>query len=399
MTSKKIKVALLIDEFFGGANTGYGGYGFLARRGICQYVPDDDIQIDVVLAKNRLRSGTFFQRVKGLFVSVATKVDKVMVYRVPRLDFFCRRWLKKQKYDMYYSIELTNASYRILKNEPDHSKKLIFSIQDPRPQYEWDEIDTVTLVKEPNYYEQKTYDYVHDLAMRGRIPIWNTQLHCLVEKAKDLYYLPKMPEYIYLPNPVPIDYSFDFDSYKKKNIVIYLGRLEDVKRGWLFCEAAKKCPEYEFHVLGKVNDGKVGKQDIFGKYKDVKNLYLEGHVDGEKKAQFLKDAKVIMVSSIHEAVQTAQLEAMAYGAVPVSNLDPDNITSEHGIWIGDVHGDGFESVDKFADAIKKIMEDDELRVKLAKKSMKYIRKDRDYKHWAEEVRREIKEVYKNERTR
>ena len=120
---------------------------------------------------------------------------------------------------------------------------------------------------------------------------------------------------------------------------------------------------------------------------------MEGLVDGEKKKQFLKDAKVIMVTSIHEAVQTAQLEAMAYGVVPISNLDPDGITSEHGIWIGDVHGDGLESVNKYANAVKKIMEDDKLRTKLAKKSIAYIRKDRDYKHWAKEVRREIKEIY------
>ena len=390
---KKIKVALLINEFFGGAGTGYGGYGFLARRGICQFVPNKEIQIDVLLDKNVIRHIGFKNAIKNLFFATSTKVDNVIVYRVPRFKFFRRRWLKKQNYDMYYSIELTTISRIILQSEPDKTKKLIFSIQDPRPKYEWDEIETMTLVKEPNYYDQKTYDYVHDLAAAGRIPIWNTQLHCLVKKAKDLYYLPKMPNYIYLPNPVPIDYSFNFDKHKKKNMIIYLGRLEDVKRGWLFCETAKKCPEYEFHVLGTVNKGKIGKQDIFGKYKDIKNLHLEGHVDGEKKKQFLKDAKVIMVTSIHEAVQTAQLEAMAYGAVPVSNLDPDGITSEHGIWIGDVHGDGLESVDKYANAVKKIMEDDKLRTKLAKKSIAYIRKDRDYEHWAKEVRREIKEVY------
>lgn len=36
--SKKIRVALLIDEFFGGAGTAYGGYGFLARKFIAKYV-------------------------------------------------------------------------------------------------------------------------------------------------------------------------------------------------------------------------------------------------------------------------------------------------------------------------------------------------------------------------
>ncbi len=393
--NKKIKVALLIDEFFGGADTGYGGYGFLARRGICEYVPNDEIQIDVLLSRNALKHTSPLKAIKGFFCATQTKVDKVVTYKMPRLRLFCRRWLKKQNYDMYYSIELTNTSYRILRNEPDATKKLIFSIQDPRPKYEWEEIKTMTLVEEPDYYDQKTYDFVHDWAMSGRIPIWNSQLHCIVEKARDLYELPENPKYVYLPNPVPIDFSFDLSKHKKKNMVIFLGRLEDVKRGWLFCETAKKCPEYDFYVLGKINKSKEGKQDSFSMYKNVKNLHMIGHVDGEQKKQYLKDAKVIMVTSIHEAVQTAQIEAMAYGAVPVSNLNPDNITSENGIWIGDVHGNGFESVDKYADAVKKVMQDDKLRTKLAQKAIKYVRKDRDYEHWAEEVRREIKEVYEN----
>ena len=389
---KKIKVALLVNEFFGGAGTGFGGYGFLARRGIAKYVPNNEIQIDVLINKNNIKKAGL-HAFKQLFSATSVKVDNVMTYRVPWLRFFCKKWLKKQNYDMYYSIELTDSSCDILENEPDKTKKLIFSIQDPRPKYEWDEIETMTLAKEPNYYRQKTYDFVHDLAEAGRIPIWNSHAHYIVEKAKDLYNLPKMPDYIYLPNPVPIDFSFNVEKYKKKNMKIFLGRLEDVKRGWLFCETAKRCPEYEFYALGAINKSKVGKQNTFGGYEDVKNLHMVGHVDGKEKEKYLKDAKIIMVTSIHEAVQTAQLEAMAYGAGPVSNLDPDGMTSEHGIWVGDVHGDGLESIDKYVAAVNKIMKNDKLRTKLAKKSVEYIRKDRDYKHWAEEVRREIKQVY------
>lgn len=36
---KKIKVGLIVDEFFGGAGTAFGGYGFLARRYIARYIP------------------------------------------------------------------------------------------------------------------------------------------------------------------------------------------------------------------------------------------------------------------------------------------------------------------------------------------------------------------------
>ena len=55
----------------------------------------------------------------------------------------------------------------------------------------------------------------------------------------------------YLPNPVEIDKNFDVQQYQKKNKIIFLGRIESVKRGWLFCEIAKRLPQYEFYVLGK----------------------------------------------------------------------------------------------------------------------------------------------------
>nr|EIL2149338.1 glycosyl transferase [Acinetobacter baumannii] len=49
--NRPIRVGLIIDEFFGGANTAFGGYGFLARNHIAKYIPNADIQIDVLLGK------------------------------------------------------------------------------------------------------------------------------------------------------------------------------------------------------------------------------------------------------------------------------------------------------------------------------------------------------------
>lgn len=53
----KIKVGLLIDEYFGGAGTAFGGYGFLARRHIAKYIPNHEIEIDVLLGKKENGEG------------------------------------------------------------------------------------------------------------------------------------------------------------------------------------------------------------------------------------------------------------------------------------------------------------------------------------------------------
>ncbi|WP_243880187.1 hypothetical protein [Shewanella algae] len=43
----KLRVALLVDEYFGGAKTKFGGYGFLARHLVAKYLPGDDIDVEV----------------------------------------------------------------------------------------------------------------------------------------------------------------------------------------------------------------------------------------------------------------------------------------------------------------------------------------------------------------
>ena len=79
---KKIKIGLIIDEFFGGAGTAYGGYGFLARKYICKYIPNEDIQIDVLLCRG-----------KGLFAK-KYHVDDVDLYELPKYKTLARAWLK-----------------------------------------------------------------------------------------------------------------------------------------------------------------------------------------------------------------------------------------------------------------------------------------------------------------
>ncbi|MEL4379654.1 hypothetical protein [Shewanella algae] len=55
----KLRVALLVDEYFGGAKTKFGGYGFLARHLIAKYLPGDDIDVEVLLKKTVVKSGSF----------------------------------------------------------------------------------------------------------------------------------------------------------------------------------------------------------------------------------------------------------------------------------------------------------------------------------------------------
>jgi glycosyltransferase len=379
---EKIKVGLIIDEFFGGAGTAYGGYGFLARRLIAKYLPDDNIQVDVLLGRSD----------KNRFFVEKLRVDDVNVYKLPKKSLFSKLWLKKQNYDIYLSIELTYDF--VLRNELNINKKLILWIQDPRPMYEWDEINTVKLFPERSYYNQNIYDLVHSMYKQNRVK-FISQGYFLNKKARDLYHLDDKVDITYLPNPIEINTEFNFDKHHKKNNIIFLGRIESVKRGWLFCEIASRLPEYQFYMLGQTFRESERNSEIMNKYKNINNLHFVGHVDGIEKEAFIRDAKILVNTSIHEALPISFLEALSYGTVLVSNRNPENLTSKFGIYVGEVLGDGFDKIQLYVEAIKELMQNDQVREEKAKLGIKYIKDIHNIENFTKNLRKIIIDTIKD----
>lgn len=352
-----IKVGLLVDEFFGGAGTAFGGYGFLARHYIAKYIPCHEIEMDLLLG--------FSSNLQK------TKIDNINAYRLPKNKSLAKKWLKKQKYDVFLSVELTSSSYQILKLD-NQKKRLVLWVQDPRPWYEWREINTVKLFPETCYWDTPVYEYVNYMHYLNKVR-YITQGYFLEDKARDLYRLNNDVTMQYLPNPISTDNSFNIHTYPKKNHIIFLGRIESVKRGWLFCEIAQRLPEYEFFVLGQTFREKSKNSEIMNKYKNIKNLHFIGHVEGEEKNRYIKDAKILVNTSIHEALPISFLEALSFGTLLVSNRNPENLTSKFGIWVGTVLGDGFDKIDLYVNAIRQIINNDEQRRQKAFDAIQYIK--------------------------
>lgn len=312
-------------------------------------------------------------------------IDGVNVYRLPKNKLLAKLWLLRKKYDLFLSIELTSSSYKILKINNKKTPLLLW-IQDPRPWYEWREINTVKLYPEPCYWDSKVYEYVHDLYLLNKVH-FITQGESLNNKARDLYRLNNDTPIKLIPNPV--ETNSKIDTYSKKNQIIFLGRIESVKRGWLFCEIAKRLPALEFYVLGQTFREKDKMSSIINKYKKIKNLHFMGHVDGEEKKKYLMESKILVNTSIHEAIPISFLEALSYGTLIVSNRNPENLASQFGNWVGDVLGDGFEYVDLYVEAIQKIINNDEERQLKAKEAIHYINTVHNITKFKKDLRSEI----------
>ncbi len=379
---KKIRVALVIDEYFGGMGTAFGGYGFLARHYIARYLPNEEFSVEVLLKKNEKR---------WEFRAKKEKIDGIKVI-IPPGKKFVYSWMKRNSYDIYLTIELT---HEILKYERKN-KPVIHWIQDPRPWSEWVEIQTVQLFPESCYWNSELYDIVHRLYHEGVLK-FISQGYFLNEKAKELYRLPKDVDIRYFPNPIDIDYSFEPETYEKKNHILFIGRIASVKRGWLFCEIAKRMPQYEFFLMGDSFLEKSRNDEIMAQYRNaIPNLHFLGHMEGEEKNQYIKEAKILVNTSIHEALPVTFLEALAYGTLLVSCRNPENLTYKFGEFVGTVLGDGFDDIPKFVEAIERIMSNEPRRLKLSCEAVKYIREIHSVSRFQQDMRQLIKDTVNKE---
>ena len=259
--------------------------------------------------------------------------------------YLAKKFFKTKKFDIYLSIEMSKIAFEVMRIEKD--KKLIMWIQDPRPSYDWEEIKTVPRSNEYdsylNYYkkwEGKISKLLNKLLEENRL-VLISQGYFLKEKAIDLYNFPKNIEIEYFPNPVEIKDNFSIEE--KKESVIFLGRLVAVKRPWIYFELAKLLPKYTFYVCGQGEEVR----DIIEKYKDIKNLKFMGHVSGEEKDRLLREAKVLVNTSIHEAIPVSFLEAISYGLSIVSCQNPDDITKKYGYFTGVTLGEGYGNIQEF----------------------------------------------------
>lgn len=361
MQREKIRVAVVIDEYFGGAGTAFGGFGHLARHIVCKYLLSDSIHFDVLLSKRKKLWQILPKR---------HRIDGISVIRPPSRPWL-RGWLWLKGYDVYLTIECTHD---VAHHDPRPWKRIVHYIRDPRPWYVWRRILAMRLCAEKCFFNPRLNHIVTEAQRRGQAR-FISQGHSLNEYARDLYALPDDVGIDYVPNPVALDDTFDLDTYPKEDLVVFLGRLESQKRVWLFCEVARAMPQFQFVAIGNFHRRQKANKAALEPYIEGKipNLQFVGHLEGEAKFHYLKRAKVLLNTSIWEGVPQSFLEALSVGTLLVSNLNPEDLTARFGAHVGEVPGDGFDRVHLFVSAIKALLGDEDRRRTLARAAREYVR--------------------------
>jgi glycosyltransferase involved in cell wall biosynthesis len=270
--------------------------------------------------------------------------------------------LQRRMLDLLVTIEYYRAYERFLKVLP--MTPIVVWIHDPRPEGDWEKIATMSLDVDGSKSGAKTeiarvQESIGELLDRsramGRRVVFAHQAACLKVKAKILYRLPSM-ESVFLPNPVEV--AEETAAKTTEPTICMLGRLDPIKRPWIFFELAKRFPAVRFLVAGQTHFPEV-MNPIIDRYRGIRNLEFLGMIGGQEKNALLQGCWGLVNTSIHEALPVSFLESLAAGTPIVSCQNPDGITERFGWYTGEIRADGVgeDTIQRFEAAISDLLSD------------------------------------------
>jgi glycosyltransferase involved in cell wall biosynthesis len=176
----------------------------------------------------------------------------------------------------------------------------------------------------------------------------------------------------------PLDPAPDDVRKSSRPTVVFLGRLDPIKRPWMFVELARRFPSVEFLMLGQPHFSGEGSWEPRDLPDNVRPL---GHVDAAEKTRLIASAWILVNTSIHEGLAISFLEALHCGTPLVSCQDPESVTSRFGLYVGRWDGSGLEGIDAFADAIQQLLDDEDLRLRLGHEGRTWVRATHTREHF------------------
>jgi glycosyltransferase involved in cell wall biosynthesis len=180
-----------------------------------------------------------------------------------------------------------------------------------------------------------------------------------------------------------------------KPTVCLLGRLDPIKRPWIFFELAKKFKNVDFLVCGRSSYPKV-MNPIIEQYQSVENLKFLGLVEGENKADILSKSWVIVNTSIHEGLPCSFEESFAYGTPIISSVNPDDLVSKFGFYTGENVGYGTDepTMKRFQEGLDKLLSDKKELERLGLEAREYIEKIYNFDVFEKSLRNILSDRFK-----
>jgi len=315
-----MKVLLIADEFFSWGI--YGGFGAFTRK-LGKELTKRGVEVEVIV-----------QKISDLQKEVGETeiIDGIPVKTLPR-----RKPQKIWNRKMY----LTDANIihsqcglydAYLSFKHNRNTKKIVTIQDLRTKKENKKLNCFEWTSGYPLYKRLWKRYVESCFVKAmkNADIIAYHANLLVSKIKEVY---GVEANTFLPNFVDVSNR----NFKKTNepTVVWLGRLDPIKQPEKCFDLAKESANVQFYILGashKPYGGRMRDKQFEQKYRKVENLHFLGFQSGEIKEQILSKAWILINTSAYECLPVSFLEALGHKCALLSTQNPDNYTSNFGVW-------------------------------------------------------------------
>jgi len=307
-----LKVLLVADEYFSWGV--YGGFGAFTRK-LGSELVKRGVEVDAYVHKISRK-----QRPVGEI----EVIDGVHVKTLPRgkVGKMVYKGLYVTDAEVIHSQSGMLDTYLAFKRNENCGK--LVTVQDLRTQEDLKRIGTVEKLglakKLSRYLTLKLYG--HALCQADRLFV---QAELLAPKVHELFNRNPslLPNFVEIPkgNMVKADVP----------TVVWLGRLDSIKRPHLCFDLAKRMPNIQFYILGKSHSNLDYASDPY--YRDVKNLHFMGFQDGKVKEMVLSRAWILINTSIYECLPVSFLEVLAHKCALLSTQNPDSYTERFGMYV------------------------------------------------------------------
>ena len=248
--------------------------------------------------------------------------------------------------DLFHSQEPSLGTFLAMRARPD--ARHVATIRDPKYLSDW-----LMELRYPSTSLTRTFlSRFYDINFLVRRAVQSADaVLCTTfdgrEKAKRLYRLQKLPQF--MPSPIAVP-----EITRPKNIkptVCMVGRWDRRKRPEMFFELARSCPDVDFIAVGKSHDSRRDRE-LRDRYSRIPNLKLMGWIDQfttHDLFDILATSWILVNTAAREGLPTSILEGMACGCAVLSGVNPDKVAERFGFHVTD---------DDFATGLKALLADD-----------------------------------------
>jgi len=315
-----MKVQLVASEYFSWGV--YGGFGAFTRK-LAKELMDRGVEVEVIVQKISNE-----QKPQG----ETELIDDVPVKTLPRrkISKLRNKSIYKTDADIIHSqCGMFDTYLSFIRNQ---EPKKIVTVQDLRNKIETKALQEYEKTSGYPWYKKLWGRYVYRCFQSAteQADIIGYQAQLLKPKIQKIYKPRNDVPLVYLPNFIDIPKG-NFNKTDKPS-VLWLGRLDPVKRPELCFKLAVKMRDVDFYILGKAHDETRDK--LFrSQWQNISNLHFLGFQSGQVKEEILSKAWILINTSYYECLPVSFLEALAHKCALLSTRNPDDYTNQFGVHV------------------------------------------------------------------